>query len=289
MSSPPATTALHWLITDYSHYWVKYDLYIFVITDIPVHLHLRWTYIDPLVHLHETDTRGLTKLLDPKFCFVQYRGIHQSEPGDTLEHSFVIPNWQVCNTRYFVLYGTIADLPTASNTNIFQVHAFDSDIQLLTLLPLQNGSFELWVAGLPLFWGFLPDYWTNRIQLPPWYVFHGNSALQMSGMPWDKFAILAQHLNAIPYRGKGITFKGWGKQLGFYHPNMRFEIRSDGTPPIYALGDIPASYEYSQITLKGKVPLDATWIDVRCVSLCEQYGPEWCCFDYLTLFLTPGG
>ena len=82
-----------WLLTDYAHTWVGDELHVWHASDILVHSFLRWTQVEERVHLHGLITRGLALPKDPKYCFVEWLEVEQSEPGDTLTHTFEFPSW----------------------------------------------------------------------------------------------------------------------------------------------------------------------------------------------------
>jgi len=56
------------------------------------------------------------------FCFVSYKLVEQAEPGDTLIHTFSIPEWEYCQTRWFFFQGTVDGLESPSFTCIFEYH-----------------------------------------------------------------------------------------------------------------------------------------------------------------------
>ena len=85
-------------------------------------MYLRWTDIEPVVHLRTEVDRGLAKRGDPKYCFVQYTEIEQNEPGDTIYHTFTFPSWEYCFRRWWYFIATIEGKSTPSNTGILTDH-----------------------------------------------------------------------------------------------------------------------------------------------------------------------
>lgn len=82
-----------WLMTEYAHSWEGDTLFVVVSTDIAAHLYLRWTDKEEHVHIREKNLRGLLVEGNPKYCFVEWLEVEQTEVGDTLDHSFSFPTW----------------------------------------------------------------------------------------------------------------------------------------------------------------------------------------------------
>jgi len=120
-------SATRWALTYYAHAWLGPILYVYAETDVPVHLYLRWTDKEEQIHLHTEVDRGLAKLGDPKYCFVQWREVEQNEPGDTISHTFSFAGWAHCNWRWWMFRGTAAGADTPSNTCIFSAHYLDQE------------------------------------------------------------------------------------------------------------------------------------------------------------------
>lgn len=93
-----------------------------VTTDIPVHLFMRWTNVEPVKHAETLIRRGISLPYATRFCFVAWEENEQLEPGDTLQHTFVKPNWAVCETRWFYFIGTKQAEETPSASAIFKKH-----------------------------------------------------------------------------------------------------------------------------------------------------------------------
>lgn len=104
---------------------------IVVITDVPCHLYMRWTNVEPQIHNIPTWRRGIFMHGDRYFCFVAYHDNEQEEDGDTLEHTFIKQNWQSCETRWFYFWGSISDIRCASTTAPFNLHFKATDYELL--------------------------------------------------------------------------------------------------------------------------------------------------------------
>lgn len=117
-----------WLLTDYSHSWLDGVLTVTTHTDSACHQWLRWTEIPPRIHLRSEPDRGLVKMAEPDFCFVQYNDIEQNEAGDTTEHTFTWPGWAECYRRWYYFWATISAELSPSNTAIFELHFHDPPV-----------------------------------------------------------------------------------------------------------------------------------------------------------------
>lgn len=115
-------TGRRWFITDYEHYWAPPFFHIQLQTDAPCHLFCHITKVKPQKHLETYQLRGLKALLEPKWCFVEYHTNEQEEEGDTLQHTFIKPDWPICEYRYFGFSGTVGGVTSPSVSPIFDVH-----------------------------------------------------------------------------------------------------------------------------------------------------------------------
>ncbi|MBA7589986.1 hypothetical protein ES708_32085 [subsurface metagenome] len=57
-----------------------------------------------------------------RWCFVNWKENEQEEPGDTLVHTFIKPDWPVCQTRWFYFLGTKQAEESPSASPIFHLH-----------------------------------------------------------------------------------------------------------------------------------------------------------------------
>lgn len=88
-------------------------------TDVPCHQWLRHTLMPPQKHAKPVERRGLIIAWDARFCFVAYQDLEQVEEGDTLTHTFVWTDWQICQTRWFYFWATIGGTLSPSTSCIF--------------------------------------------------------------------------------------------------------------------------------------------------------------------------
>lgn len=114
-----------------------------------------WTTKQPWVHRKERIVRGLAVPWDAYWCFVLWEENEHQEPGDTLEHTFIKPDWKYCQTRWFCFRGTIEGELSPSDSPIFSKHYDGKYYKVLT---------ELWTWG-----GEAPPDWTlHDVELWTW-------------------------------------------------------------------------------------------------------------------------
>jgi len=113
---------LHWFLKDLKYTYLDDGFTLVAYTDVPCHLYARMTTKPPRKHALPSYRRGLFLQGDIRFCFVVYEDNEQAEVGDTLVHTFAKSAWPICETRWFYFVGTIAGLPSVSESPIFKFH-----------------------------------------------------------------------------------------------------------------------------------------------------------------------
>lgn len=93
-----------------------------VITNVPAHLYLCWTNIEPEKHKHPLYRRGSTFTESIQYCFVAWYSIEQEEPGDTIYHTFIAEPWEICETRWQTIIGEIQNQWSPSVGPILKKH-----------------------------------------------------------------------------------------------------------------------------------------------------------------------
>lgn len=93
-----------------------------LVTDVPCHLWLRYSFIEPKKHTIPVERRGLPLREDLYFCFDSYLDVEQVEPGDTLIHTIIVEPWPYCQERWYYFHGEIAGVPSPSTTPVFYKH-----------------------------------------------------------------------------------------------------------------------------------------------------------------------
>lgn len=93
-----------------------------ILSNTPCHLTCYYTDKKPLKHHTTRIVRGLEVPWGVYFCFVGWKAVEQSEVGDTLTHTFVIPDWSFCQTKWFTFRGTVSGELSPSVGPIFTHH-----------------------------------------------------------------------------------------------------------------------------------------------------------------------
>ena len=112
----------NWALLSIAYMHFATSITITVTTNLPVHLTMYWTSVEPVRHRHSIIRRGLNIPWGAYFCFVAWNTIEQVEPGDTLTHTFIVPDWEFCQTRYFTFIGTVGGNDSPSIGPLFTHH-----------------------------------------------------------------------------------------------------------------------------------------------------------------------
>ncbi len=91
-------------------------------TNNPCHLTCYYTDKKPVRHTTSTVKRGVSLPWGAYFCFVAWKSVEQQEPGDTLTHTFEIPDWSYCQIKWFTFRGTVAGELSPSVTALIKHH-----------------------------------------------------------------------------------------------------------------------------------------------------------------------
>ncbi|MBA7633703.1 hypothetical protein ES703_41274 [subsurface metagenome] len=102
-------------------------------TDIPVHLFMRWTNVQPVTHAQELIRRGISLPNATRYCFVAWEENEQEEAGDTYVHTFIKPDWAICETRWFYFIGTKQAEESPSASPIFYLHRKGVEMYVISL------------------------------------------------------------------------------------------------------------------------------------------------------------
>lgn len=131
-----------------------------IFSDIPCHLFMRWSLVEPQIHKQAVLRRGIYMHTDVYLCFVGYHDNEQEEAGDTYLHTFYKVPWPCCETRFFHFWGTIGGSVSVSTTALFKKHS--TAPAQLTILALGTSGHVLNIddsytacrnswTGLPLY------------------------------------------------------------------------------------------------------------------------------------------
>ncbi|GAI64488.1 unnamed protein product, partial [marine sediment metagenome] len=88
----------HFAIMDIYYFHTPDTIIITLPTNNPCHLTCYYTDKTPRKHHTTRIIRGLEVPWGVYFCFVGWKAVEQNEAGDTLIHTFEIPEWSYCQT-----------------------------------------------------------------------------------------------------------------------------------------------------------------------------------------------
>ncbi|MBA7629610.1 hypothetical protein ES703_37110 [subsurface metagenome] len=108
------------LTISYSH--TATSIIITITTNNPCHLTCYYTDKEPGSHRTARNQRGLTLPWGVYYCFVAWLSVEQQQAGDTLIHTFEVPDWSYCQIKWFAFRGTVAGQLSPSVSPIFQHH-----------------------------------------------------------------------------------------------------------------------------------------------------------------------
>ncbi len=119
---PTSLQLQHFAVLSLSYSHTATSAVITCVTNNPCHLTCYYTDKEPVRHSTSRVLRGLALPWGAYWCFVAWRSTEQIEPGDTLSHSFEIPDWSYCQTKWFCFKGTVAGAPSPSASALFKHH-----------------------------------------------------------------------------------------------------------------------------------------------------------------------
>lgn len=93
-----------------------------VLTDVPSHLWARVSANNPQIHKKSGVRRGYPMIEDLRFCFTAFTDYEQNETGDTLSHTFTLPDWSICQTKFIYFYGSQSGVICMSTSPPFKYH-----------------------------------------------------------------------------------------------------------------------------------------------------------------------
>lgn len=118
----PPPPIKHFAITQLTYSYWQPGQTLILPTSIPCHLTCYYTNVVPRKHHTTSVVRGLRVPWHTYFCFVAWKAVEQNEPGDTLYHTFRIPDWQYCQTNWFTFRGEVDFIDSPSVGPIFKHH-----------------------------------------------------------------------------------------------------------------------------------------------------------------------
>lgn len=195
-------------------------------TSVPCHLTCYWTDVEPRKHRTTRTVRGLDVPWNTYYCFVAWREVEQTEPGDSLYHTFDLIPWPLGEIRYFTFRGEIDDIVSPSVGPIFKhlpiAYAKPSE-KLFPDGPGDRCHYWLTGNGLPC-----PDHWQTVKNDPPL-----DDALMLIGNTfnhwwvWDYYTLPPCTISKI----EKVTFHIRCKRTGSHPtaPVYGFQFKTHGT------------------------------------------------------------
>ena len=112
----------HFAVLQLCYFHYATSIIIRATSNNPCHLTCYYTDKTPVRHATTRIERGLAVPWGAYWCFVAWQSIEQQEAGDTLTHTFEIPDWSYCQIKWFCFRGTVAGELSPSVSAIFQHH-----------------------------------------------------------------------------------------------------------------------------------------------------------------------
>ncbi len=110
----------HFAVLSFTWLATPTGMLITISTDVPAHLQLRSTLLQPWLHVLPRKRRGLWLNDDVRFCFDVYDDLEQQEAGDTTSHTFLVPSWVTDTPLWSYTWGYIEGLVSPSTSAIFK-------------------------------------------------------------------------------------------------------------------------------------------------------------------------
>ena len=104
--------------------YLNFDDYVKIRLQTPFvcHLYLHYTSNPVLKHPRSRTIRGITVPWGVYFCFTGFKTVEQDEPGDSLIHTFTVPDWPTCTTMNMITTGFVSGVESPSCGPIFSHH-----------------------------------------------------------------------------------------------------------------------------------------------------------------------
>ncbi|MBA7570585.1 hypothetical protein ES708_12338 [subsurface metagenome] len=119
------TTALelqHFAVLTIAYFNLASSIFIVTTSNNPCHLTLYYTDKEPIRHATSRIVRGLSLPWGAYWCFVAWKEVEQQEAGDTLFHTFEVPAWSYCQTKWLCFRGTVASILSPSVSALLKHH-----------------------------------------------------------------------------------------------------------------------------------------------------------------------
>jgi len=249
-------------------------------TNNPVHLSLYYTPEKPLKHKVERIQRGLATMWGAYFCFVGWKFIPQIEAGDTLDHTFIVPDQSYLSRLWYTFRGTIAGELSPSCGPIIEHLQPAGDIIL-------NPSFEDWtiLANPPDNWlasgspGIPTDLKPNTEDKTD-----GLQSLETTVNVLYALSGVYQNLDPAYLSDLQLTFRVAYKGDLEWRNTLR--IRAWGDTMRLVLARPTLSYQWENLDATITMPSNLYRLEIRC--LIDHQGqplPWWALWDNCQVYL----
>ncbi len=136
-----------------------------VTTDVPSHLFVRLSLVEPRIHMQPSLRRGVAFAEDVRFCFTVFKDNEQYEAGDTLTHTWWKTSWPVCTTKWLYVWGKRAGETCVSTTAPFKYHNDGVDPVEPPPPPVPE-LFEHYIGETPGAWTVRLGFWNAQTFTP---------------------------------------------------------------------------------------------------------------------------
>lgn len=228
-------------------------------TNVPCHLTCYWTKEQPLKHPTHAIIRGMPMMSSTYFCFVAWKTVEQLEAGDTLYHTFAVPDWAPEQVRWFTIKGEVNALDSPSVGPIFKHTHPGQDLianpsyEVFTDSPNPPDSWE--GGGMPFLPPlFFPDisYKTHGLQSCRAEVHHLNTEMRLWQFLNPSLLSNLQLSFRIAYRGE-LTWWNW----------MRIRAYGDTGNIQYARPTKSYYWEYITLTINMPANLNTVQLELN--------------------------
>ena len=213
-------TVSQWASLGLSFFHCHTDEIIYLITSVPCHLTCYLTDIEPTQHYVSRTIRGIRVPWTTRFSLAPWFSVEQSQPGDTIYHTFELNDWPLNLKRWFSFRGEVDFKLSPSVGPIFtRTPTYET--------PFREGDFEHWDYPLKM-----PEGWVQSGSGPgptvvireETDVYEGKYSLRLASFNVGTMTQLTQHFCARRWIGKTIklTFaiKVWFNGNGFFGVNI---------------------------------------------------------------------
>lgn len=112
----------HFAVLTISYFHLASSIIIVTTTNNPCHLTCYYTDKTPVRHPLSRIVRGLALPWGAYWCFVAWQEVEQQEDGDTLTHTFEVPDWSYCQTKWLCFRGAVAGELSPSVSALLKHH-----------------------------------------------------------------------------------------------------------------------------------------------------------------------